>query len=61
MFVVEAIVFENVFFMELVVYCIEMYIIYDINVIRIFIFNSICLKVIELILLYVYVKVLYVI
>lgn len=59
MFVVEVIVLENVVFMELVVYCIEMYIIYDINVIRIFIF--ICLKVIESILLYVFVKVFYVI
>lgn len=57
-FAAEAIVPENVVSMELAVHCIEMHIIYDINVTRILIFT--CLKVIESISLHVYVKVLHV-
>lgn len=56
-FAAEAIVPENVVSMELAVHCIEMHIIYDINVTRILIFT--CLKV-ELISLHVSVKVLHV-
>lgn len=59
-FAAEAIVPENVVSMELAVHCIEMHIIYDINVTRILIFNSTCLKVIESISLHVSVKVLHV-
>lgn len=56
-FAAEAIVPENVLSMELAVHCIEMHIIYDINVTRILIFT--CLKVIESISLHVSVKVLH--
>lgn len=56
-FAAEAIVPENVVSIELAVHCIEMHIIYDINVTRILIFT--CLKV-ELISLHVSEKVLHV-